>query len=163
MRIPRDRFEDCFARYYSLVHAIALRLTRSESDADDIAQSVFYKLWTEPPSEVLRVRNWLAAVARNTAIDRLRKRLQETAFWATYNSGAGEAHSAEQEAMDAFDCKSVSSALSKMRDDLRDLIVDSFIECKSHTTIAIERAIPLGTVKTRIRAALTHLRLEMVS
>lgn len=69
-------FEAVFRQYYPRVRAFALGLTKEASDADDIAQQVFVKLWTHR-SQLVTVRNldaYLFKTARNTFLDYIRSR-----------------------------------------------------------------------------------------
>ena len=47
-RLLAQQFETIFTKYYSVVKYFALMLLKSEEDAEDIAQDVFTKLWTQP-------------------------------------------------------------------------------------------------------------------
>ena len=69
-------FEAVFRQYYPRVRAFALGLTKEASDADDIAQQVFVKLWTHR-SQLVAIRNldaYLFKTARNTFLDYIRSR-----------------------------------------------------------------------------------------
>lgn len=69
-------FEALFRQYYPRVRAFALGLAKEASDADDIAQQVFVKLWTHR-SQLIDVRNfdsYLYKTARNTFLDYIRSR-----------------------------------------------------------------------------------------
>lgn len=62
-------------RHYSLVFRLSARVLGNAADAEDVTQEAFVKLWRDPP--VLRnqaaLKGWLVRVARNLAIDRLRR------------------------------------------------------------------------------------------
>lgn len=62
-------------RHYSLVFRLSARVLGNAADAEDVTQEAFVKLWRNPP--VLRnqaaLKGWLVRVARNLAIDRLRR------------------------------------------------------------------------------------------
>jgi RNA polymerase sigma-70 factor (ECF subfamily) len=62
-------------RHYSLVFRLSARVLGNAADAEDVTQEAFVKLWRSPP--VLRnqaaLKGWLVRVARNLAIDRLRR------------------------------------------------------------------------------------------
>lgn len=64
-------------RCLPLVHAIARRLLRDESEAEDMAQETFVKVWRAIGSfdpERAKLETWVARIATNTCYDRLRKR-----------------------------------------------------------------------------------------
>mgnify|MGYP001819369577 FL=1 len=62
-------------RHYSLVFRLSARVLGNAADAEDVTQEAFVKLWRNPP--VLRnqsaLKGWIVRVARNLAIDRLRR------------------------------------------------------------------------------------------
>ncbi len=70
-----------FDRYSSLVYSVALRVLGDTGAAEDILQEVFMQLWRKPgvfDSARGSLAAWLAVIARNRAIDAIRKRKPET-------------------------------------------------------------------------------------
>src|SRR5215470_1078575 len=70
-----------YDRYSPVVYAVALRVLSDNSAAEDILQDVFMQLWRNPQAfNASRgsLAAWLAVIARNRAIDQLRKRRPET-------------------------------------------------------------------------------------
>src|SRR5258708_9816525 len=71
---------DLYDRYAGVVYGVALRVLTSTAAAEDVVQEVFLQLWRNPQafdSDRGRLAPWLAVIARNRAIDLLRKRPQE--------------------------------------------------------------------------------------
>src|SRR6478672_1002037 len=71
---------DLYDRYSGIVYGVALRVLGSTSAAEDILQEVFLQLWRNPQSfdaDRGKLAPWLAVIARNRAIDLLRKRPME--------------------------------------------------------------------------------------
>lgn len=70
-------FERLVERHLQPIHAYAMRLTRSRSDADDLAQETFLKVWqraeTWQPGAV-RVTTWLHRITHNSFVDAWRRR-----------------------------------------------------------------------------------------
>jgi RNA polymerase sigma-70 factor (ECF subfamily) len=152
-------FNQVYTRFYPLLYAAALRITKSNCEAHDVAQSVFFKLWSlKKPLESGSLAGWLTIVTRNTAIDIVRRRKRETLYVSRNAGRAPDVNSAEHEALANIECTAVGSAISELRPEIRDLLCESFYEDTPHGAIASRRAIPLGTVKTRIRAGITQLR-----
>ncbi|HKE01147.1 MAG TPA: sigma-70 family RNA polymerase sigma factor, partial [Planctomycetota bacterium] len=68
---------DAFDRYGSLVYGVALRVLGAASDAEEVLQDVFVQLWRRAAqfdAERGSLAGFLATLARNAAIDRLRSR-----------------------------------------------------------------------------------------
>ena len=71
---------DLYDRYAGVVYGVALRVLTSTAAAEDVVQEVFLQLWRNPQafdSDRGRLAPWLAVIARNRAIDLLRKRPPE--------------------------------------------------------------------------------------
>src|SRR6476660_2590631 len=68
---------DLYDRYSGVVYAVALRVLANTTAAEDVVQEVFLQLWRNPQAfdaDRGRLAPWLAVIARNRAIDLLRKR-----------------------------------------------------------------------------------------
>src|SRR5216683_2723735 len=68
---------DLYDRYFGVVYGVALRVLGSTTAAEDVLQEVFLQLWRNPQAfdaDRGRLAPWLAVIARNRAIDVLRKR-----------------------------------------------------------------------------------------
>ena len=72
----QNAFTTLAARHYDVVYRVAWRVLGGPSDAEDVTQEAFLKLWQSPQTlrEGRAVRSWLMRVASNLAIDRLRRK-----------------------------------------------------------------------------------------
>src|SRR5439155_14625186 len=71
---------DLYDRYSGVVYGVALRVLANTTAAEDVVQEVFLQLWRNPQAfnaDRGRLAPWLAVIARNRAIDLLRKRPTE--------------------------------------------------------------------------------------
>ena len=71
---------DLYDRYAGVVYGVALRVLANTTAAEDVVQEVFLQLWRNPQAfnaDRGRLAPWLAVIARNRAIDLLRKRPME--------------------------------------------------------------------------------------
>src|ERR1700761_2165738 len=71
---------DLYDRYSGIVYGVALRVLANTTAAEDVVQEVFLQLWRNPQAfdaDRGRLAPWLAVIARNRAIDHLRKRPAE--------------------------------------------------------------------------------------
>jgi RNA polymerase sigma-70 factor (ECF subfamily) len=77
----QDAMAKLYDRYSSVVYAVALRVLGDASAAEDILQEIFMQLWRNPSAFDASRGNlapWLAVIARNRALDVLRKRRPQT-------------------------------------------------------------------------------------
>jgi RNA polymerase sigma-70 factor, ECF subfamily len=147
-----------YDRYSSIVYAVSLRVLADTGAAEDVLQEVFMQLWRNPgvfDSSRGNLGAWLAVIARNRAIDTLRKRRPETDIADVVVSVepdmAGEAERSRAMAK-------VRGTLGGMPAAQRSALEMAYFEGLTHTEIAAKTGEPLGTVKTRIRAGLMALR-----
>jgi len=147
-----------YDRYSSIVYSVALRVLGDTAAAEDVLQEVFMQLWRNPgvfDSSRGNLGAWLAVIARNRAIDGLRKRRPETDVEDVIVSVEPDM-SGDAERSRAME--KVRSALSAMPAAQRSALEMAYFEGLSHSEIAAKTGEPLGTVKTRIRAGLLALR-----
>ena len=146
-----------FERHSRLVYGIALRVLRSPAAAEDVLQEVFLQLWRNPGKfQPVRggLSSWLAVVSRNRAIDVLRGiRDTDPIEDIPLESNSDLAKEAEQHIL----MGRVREAVMLLPEDQRQALELSFFDGFTHTEIAEKLNHPLGTVKTRIRAALQKL------
>lgn len=149
---------ELYDRYSSIVYSVALRVLGDTAAAEDILQEVFMQLWRSPDvfdASRGSFPGWLAVVARNRAIDSLRKRRPESDISDIVVSIEPDL-AGKVEWSRAID--KIRSALAGMASSQRSALEMSFFEGLTHTEIAAKTGEPLGTIKTRIRAGLLTLR-----
>ena len=147
-----------YDRFSSIVYSVALRVLGDTGAAEDILQEVFMQLWRNPglfDSSRGNLAAWLSVIARNRAIDGLRKHRPETDITDVIVSVepdmAGDAERARA-------MEKVRGALGTMPEAQRSALEMAYFEGLTHTEIAAKTGEPLGTIKTRIRAGLLTLR-----
>jgi len=147
-----------YDRYSPIIYSVALRVLGDTGAAEDILQEVFLQLWRSPDMfDASRgsMPGWLAVIARNRAIDSLRKRRPETDITEVVVSVEPDL-AGKAEWSRAAD--KIRGALGGMPAPQRSALEMAFFEGLTHTEIAEKTGEPLGTVKTRIRAGLMTLR-----
>ncbi len=153
----REAFEQLYHRYVRSVFGIALRRLRDRQRAEDAVQETFSAVWRSAGSykpERGPAAPWLYAVARNAIVDRMRAKseppgeLPETA-----SAEPGPAERAES----AYVSWRVHRALEELPTREREVLELAYWSGLSQSEVANFLAIPLGTVKTRTRSALTRL------
>jgi RNA polymerase sigma-70 factor (ECF subfamily) len=149
---------DLYDRYSGIVYGVALRVLGNASTAEDVVQEVFLQLWRNPQAfdaDRGKLAPWLAVIARNRAIDLLRKRpMEDDIDELPISTGVN----LEDEASQRLAISKVRDVLGQLPADQRRLLEMAFFEGLTHTEIASKTGEPLGTVKTRIRSGLLALR-----
>jgi RNA polymerase sigma-70 factor (ECF subfamily) len=152
---------EVFDRYGSLVYSVALRVLRDPAQAEDVMQEIFFQVWKSPQSFV-QVKGslgaWLAVVARNRAIDSLRRRRPtDSVDDVILPAATNLASEVERNSM----MEKVRVVLKGLPQEQQKTVELAFFEGMSHSEIAAKTGDALGTVKTRIRSALISLRKGM--
>jgi RNA polymerase sigma-70 factor (ECF subfamily) len=143
-----------YDKYAGLVNALALRVLRDASDAEDIVQEVFVQAWRQAarfdPARGTP-EAWLCTMARSRALDRLRRR-------AARREEPGEDAPPAVAAPRNEEALAVRKALDLLSEVQRRALELAYYEGLTQTEIAARLGEPLGTVKTRIRSAMLRLR-----
>jgi len=147
-----------FDRYGTMVYSVAFRVLRDAGEAEDVMQEIFVQVWKNPGAFVSgrgSLGGWLVVVARNRSIDMIRRRRPtEPVELFALPSSTNLAREAERNAL----LEKVRGVMGSLPDEQRRSVELAFFEGLSHSEIAEKTGDPLGTVKTRIRLALTTIR-----
>ena len=146
-----------FGRYSKLVYSVALRVLRDPQLAEDLLQDIFMQLWQTPiviNSPQGSASAYLAVVARNRSIDRLRGQ-RRTVDVDTVQLASNFNLIAESE--QRLLLGRVRIQMTDLPEEQRRTLEMAFFEGLTHAEIAEQTGVPLGTIKTRIRAALQRL------
>jgi RNA polymerase sigma-70 factor, ECF subfamily len=147
-----------YDRYSPIVYSVALRVLGDTGAAEDILQEIFLQLWRNPElfdSSRGNLGAWLSVIARNRAIDTLRRRRPITDIADVIVSTDNDM-SAETDRTRAME--RVREVLDDMPGSQRQALELAYFDGMTHSEIATKTGEPLGTVKTRIRAGLLTLR-----
>ena len=145
----------------SLVYGMARRVLGDSPLAEEVAQDTFLALWRRPGAfdpERGTLRSFLLGVARNKAVDAVRK---EERFARTREALIGEAPdqsnvSGEDETIMRRD--EIKNALAGLSALQREALVLAYFGGRTYREVAEELGIPEGTAKTRLRDGLSSLR-----
>jgi RNA polymerase sigma-70 factor (ECF subfamily) len=153
----RSAFEQLYRRYARPVFGLALRRLGDRGRAEDAVQETFASVWRSAASyrpERGPGAPWLYAVARNAIVDRARARTEVPAD--IPEEPAREAGPGEQ-AEQSWVAWRVHRALEELPEREREVVALAYWSGLSQSEVAEFLDIPLGTVKTRTRAALMRL------
>jgi RNA polymerase sigma factor (sigma-70 family) len=154
-------------RFQRRVYGLALTITGDLDVAEDVAQETFLRAWRHAAAFDARrgrVSTWLLAIARNLAIDAVRLRGGDRAdrelMAAQLLLGPVAAEPAER-AEQLDDSERVRIALAALPHEQRQAIVLAGCFGRTASEISELEGVPLGTVKTRIRTAMSKLREQL--
>jgi len=163
----RDAFSQLYAAMRSRAWAICLRLLRDTAAAEEAMQDAYVKIWSQAASYRPHLGSpevWLAALVRNTCLDRLRANKREAQYLAPARTEDDDPpeiadYRTPEALLEAgLQGQHVEDCLGQLQPRQRDLLAAAYVMGQSHAELAGERAVPLGTVKTLIRRAVLLLR-----
>lgn len=155
----KEAFAALFSHFAPRVKGFLIKSGAAADLAEECAQDVMVTLWNKAhlfdPSRA-SVATWIFTIARNRRIDILRKENRpepEDLPWGP---------DAEPDQADVLALQQESSrlkaAIQALPDAQRDLIQKAYFGDLTHSEIAVQTGLPLGTIKSRIRLALDRLR-----
>jgi RNA polymerase sigma-70 factor (ECF subfamily) len=167
----RAALASLYDRYASTLLGLGIRVLRSRRDAEDVVHDVFLEVWRRAHSydpARASVRGWLLLMMRCRSLDRRKSAAfsLSTPLDTIGHEGAnGAGHLAEGPSSDrageAIDHKRAVAALAALPDAQREVLVLGYFQGLSSSEIATELQIPIGTVKSRVAAAMRALRERM--
>lgn len=155
-------FLELYDRHAGRVHGLTLRILGDPMLAEEATQDTFLKLWSRA-RQYLAERGpllpWLLTIARRVALDRLRLESRRPVLsdandpeevWQTIPDHESTAEEARW--------RSLYFAVHSLHPDQRKVIELAYYQGMSQSEISEMLGLPLGTVKTRLRAAMEKLR-----
>ena len=167
-----EAFEKIIEEYQNIVYSIALRMAGNETDAFDMAQEVFIKLYRNLSKFDGRSKlsTWIYRVASNTCLDELKKRKRIRDNTKSLNEEFETADDSvvleikdtkplpEEEIENSELKETLNSAILKLSDQHKEVIILRDIEGFSYEEIADITNNSVGTVKSRLSRARAALR-----
>ena len=163
-RQDRTAFAALFAYFAPRIKSFMQRSGASEASAEELAQETMLTVWRkaalfDPASA--GAAGWIFTIARNLRIDYHRREQRGGMIESSDVDIEFQIDDSPQPDSILATLQSderVRSALTKLSDDQMRVVELSFFEEKAHAEIAQILGIPLGTVKSRLRLAMTRLR-----
>jgi RNA polymerase sigma-70 factor (ECF subfamily) len=161
----RAAFAALFQLAAPRVKAYLVRLGSAPAAAEELTQDVFLTVWRKAdrfdPAKA-GVMTWIFVIARNRRIDGLRRESSTVTYGTTPPEAADDDTPSAYDRMAATQSEArVRQAIAKLPPDQQAVISLSYWDEAAHAVIAQTLNIPLGTVKSRLRLALTRLRAVM--
>ncbi|QJW88965.1 sigma-70 family RNA polymerase sigma factor [Spirosoma taeanense] len=157
-------FHWLYDQYSPALYGVVLRIVRDEEHAQDLVQDIFVKIWKNLDSYDAskgRLFTWMLNVARNTAIDALRAQKTQPSSSNAIRTDEDNVHIVDRQhhtEQPNSDYIGVQEVVNQLRPERKQLIDLVYFGGYTHEEAADKLNLPLGTVKTRIRAALQELK-----
>lgn len=158
----RTAFAQLFRHFAPRVKSYLMKSGASSVRAEECAQDVMTTLWQKAAlfdPERASVSTWIFTIARNRMIDMVRRDRRPEPEAAPWDRDL-EPDQAEVYAA-AEGSRVLGAALAELPEKQRSMIQSAFYGDLSHSEIALETGLPLGTIKSRIRLALDRLRTRL--
>jgi RNA polymerase sigma-70 factor (ECF subfamily) len=153
-----------FSQLYDLtsakLFAVIVRIVRDGEEAEDALQDCYANLWRRAKTfdqSRARAAGWLVMIARNAAIDRLRRR-RPTQPLDPVHDPVDESPTPEARTSQTQDARRLHACLEQLTEAESGLVRRAFFGGDSYSEVAEATGRPLGTVKSVIRRALSKLR-----
>lgn len=153
-----------YDRYSGMLFAMLVRILRDTGAAEEVLQDLFLQLWRSAARyDAARgsLPAWLLVIGRNRAISRLRRRgpqeVQDDGEKFSMESVASPGNM-EDEAWRAQMMNRLRNAMAALPGEQRKAVELAYFEGMTQTEIAAKTNTPLGTVKSRVRAAMQTLK-----
>jgi RNA polymerase sigma-70 factor (ECF subfamily) len=151
-------FEILYKQYSRALMGVIIKIVKTDPPAKDVLQDSFIKIWKNIDSYDAKKGTfftWILNITRNTAIDTMRTKAAKNSSF-TYDTTSDIVHNATHtHTNENFDLKIHAQTLEHKYKQVLDML---YFEGYSQSEVAEILNIPLGTVKTRVKYAVDHLR-----
>jgi RNA polymerase sigma-70 factor (ECF subfamily) len=160
----RQAFARLFKHFAPRVKSYLQRTGASEELAEEVVQETMVSLWRKAAmfdAGQAAVSTWVFTIARNLRIDALRRRGPVGAYedeGVALDTLVDQAPLPEEQVRQARRDAGLHAAIGRLPAEQAQVLRLSFFEERPHAQIASELGIPLGTVKSRVRLAVAHIR-----
>jgi len=154
-------FSYLYDHYSGALYSVIYKIIGKQELAEDVLQEVFVKIWnsfSSYDSTKGRLFTWMLNIARNHTIDTVRSKSykKQSKIQNAENVVANVPNSRNE--TDKFDSLGLRKKVTLLKEDQRQVIDLSYFEGFTQEEISQQLGIPLGTVKTRMRAAILVLK-----
>ena len=164
-----DRDETGLAALYdqtsALVFGLTVKILQDRRDAEESTLEVYQQVWRQADRYDPRrgtPLGWLMTIARSRAIDRLRASKRWTRGARPLDHEVSDHRDGPVEALMTSERRvKVRQAVSALKPEQRQALETAYFRGLSQSETALHLGLPLGTVKTRIRAAMMSLREQL--
>jgi RNA polymerase sigma-70 factor (ECF subfamily) len=161
--------EMLYDRYEGMIYSFAYRIVKDSMAAEEVIQELFMRIWKNAEhydSSKGKLPTWMFAVTRNIAIDHLRKTNSRMPQQPTASEELQEIRDTGTMTEDMVELlmigEQVREALLELSRDQQQVVDLIYYQGLTQQEVAIRVAIPLGTVKSRVRLAMKQLQKRLI-
>jgi RNA polymerase sigma-70 factor (ECF subfamily) len=162
----QQAFAYLYDNYAAALNGIIFRMVENTELAEDILQEAFVKIWnnfSSYDSSKGRLFTWMLNLTRNLTIDTLRSKGYKKQSKISGDENSVNNLASDGQMVERFDAMGLRKQLVNLRPEQRSIIDLAYFNGYTQDEISKEMGIPLGTVKTRMRAAIIELRKLLVN
>jgi RNA polymerase sigma-70 factor (ECF subfamily) len=157
----QEAFSYLYDNYSKALFGVVYAVVPNQEDAEDILQVLFVKIWKNIESYDAakgRLYTWMLNLARNLAIDHTRSKHQKAK--AKIQNVSDSVYELRNQATEnaANDFLGFNAILNELKSDHKEIIDLIYYKGFTHEQASKELNLPLGTVKTKVRQAITILK-----
>jgi len=157
----QQAFSYLYDNYAEALNGIIYRIVENRELAEDILQEAFVKIWnnfSNYDTAKGRLFTWMLNIARNLTIDTLRSKGYKKQAKISSDENSVSNFTDDSNVAERFDAMGIKKQLVNLKPEQRNIIDLAYFNGYTQDEISKEMGIPLGTVKTRMRAAIIELR-----
>lgn len=156
-----DAFEELYTRMAGPVYGLVRHILLDPPQSEEVVQDVFLEAWRQAPRfdpELGSARGWLLRIAHRRAVDRVRATRAAREREDRFIQPSPDYDNVVEHVETRLEGEQVRRCLDNLTDLQRETIMLAYYGSNTYPQVARLLQIPLGTVKTRMRDALTRLR-----
>jgi RNA polymerase sigma-70 factor (ECF subfamily) len=157
----REAFNYVYKNYSAVLYGTILKIVRDEETAQDVLQEAFVKIWSnigQYDASKGRIYTWMLNISRNAAIDKLRSKGEIMKAKIQTGDDVVNTIRTTQKTEQQTDAIGLRSMVASLRPEYHSIVELAYYKGYTLDEISKTLDVPLGTVKTRMRAAMKQLR-----
>ncbi|WP_255012430.1 sigma-70 family RNA polymerase sigma factor [Roseovarius sp. M141] len=157
----RAAFSDLYSHTSAKLFGICLRVLNDRAEAEEAAQEVYVKIWRRADRyrvNGLSPMTWLITIARNTAIDRLRRRRDAQPGLDVADTLADTAPGPEDLVVQSGERARLMSCLNELNANRAEAVRRAYLGGETYADLAAQFDVPLNTMRTWLRRSLLKLK-----
>ncbi|WP_138934474.1 sigma-70 family RNA polymerase sigma factor [Roseovarius arcticus] len=157
----RAAFSSLYEHTSAKLFGICLRVLHDRAEAEEAAQEAYVKIWRHADryrANGLSPMTWLIAIARNTSIDRARKRREAQPGLDAAEAMADAPPGPEAQAIASSESGQLNACLDELEAGHAGAVRRAYLEGETYAELAAHYDVPLNTMRTWLRRSLLKLR-----